>query len=224
MNTIRHLPKEIPLMLARGIVLLPHATLSVPLEDESYFSFFVDVFKKGGYIGIVQPCLSGFLKMPNTHVIVSDELSFFEVGTLGKITDITKTDDGKNYVLMRGISRFRMKKYTTQKHSKFPLASVAYDMYDDDLIESSDRILDRTRFMRVIQPVFEDWEIVPEWDALFGEAHQTLMNNLMMACPMIPEEKQAVLQEKTVFEQSELFLQIMEMTNFWLKDRAISVH
>lgn len=224
MNEIRWLPKEISLMLVRGIVLLPQARLSIPLDNDTYVPFFLDVLKGDGYLGVVQPCALDYNHQSTAPIYASGEYSFFEVGTLGKVMDIARSDDGKPYVIMSGVCRFKIKKFTPSEKSIFPSAEVDYHLFDDDLTLRADFQFDRSRLISILKPLFERWEIAPEWNDLFADASPTMINNIIMACPLVPEEKQAVLQEQTIKDQSNLFMNLMEMSSFMPKYDQTSIH
>ncbi len=197
------LPEEVPLLLLHGAILLPRSSLPVPIVDKSNFIMIAQALKGNRFVGVVQPNPPQDGSDPNY-------LKLFSTGTLGYIQDVAELDDDKLFVTLAGICRFTL----LDKHIhplEYPLATISYEGFESDLIESIDITIDRSRLLRALGLYFEQLEIKANWEEIDRTTNEKLITALMMVCPFEPNEKQALLESRTLQEQSQVITTLIEM-------------
>ena len=92
------IPKELPVMTLRGVVLFPKAMMPLRIFEERYREMLDDVLNTSRIFGIV--C--------EREDVAEDEVHLehpFGVATAGLIRVSKKHDDGTSFVLLQGIKR-----------------------------------------------------------------------------------------------------------------------
>lgn len=201
-----HLPKDIPLFLIRGAVLLPKAQLPLPLFNSNHISMVASAMKNGGYIGLIQP------NMHEDNQIDLDDISLFSTGTLGRITEISEIEEKRMVVNIEGVNRFSLIDRFDGPDG-YPIARVSYDQFTTDLADELDFAIDRRRLESALKNYFTRLEIRPNWEEINKISNHKLINALAMACPFGASEKQALLETHSIKSQSDLILTLIEMAS-----------
>ena len=95
------IPKELPVMTLRGVVLFPKAMMPLRIFEERYRQMLDDVLNKTRMFGIV--C--------ERENVTEDEAHLehpYSVATAGLIRVSKKHDDGTSFVLLQGIKRVKV--------------------------------------------------------------------------------------------------------------------
>jgi uncharacterized protein len=198
------LPHKIPLLLLRGAILLPRSHLPLPIIEKTNLGLVAEALRTNQFIGLVQP------NTPLGDRSDFDNLSLFSTGTLGRIQDVVDLDEDKLLVTLAGISRFTI----LDQHysdSDYPIATVSYEGFETDLAEEADILIDRPRLLKALEPYFNHLEITANWEEIQRTPNDKLLTALMMVCPFEPNEKQALLESKTLKEQSKVITTLFEM-------------
>ena len=88
-----------------------------------------DTMKSNRLIGMIQPKKTGILNKPD----------LYDVGCVGKITNFNETGDGKYFIIINGISRFKItKEISTEK--LYRICKINYENFADDLIKKKEEI------------------------------------------------------------------------------------
>lgn len=95
------LPGAIPLFPLAGAILLPGGQLPLNIFEPRYLAMFDDAMRGDRIIGMVQP-LAGIDSPP------SEAPPLRPVGAAGRITQMSETGDGRYFVVLSGIARFRI--------------------------------------------------------------------------------------------------------------------
>ena len=96
------IPKELPVMTLRGVVLFPKAMMPLRIFEERYREMLDDVLNTSRIFGIV--C--------EREDVAEDEVHLehpFGVATAGLIRVSKKHDDGTSFVLLQGIKRVKVR-------------------------------------------------------------------------------------------------------------------
>lgn len=220
-HTVCDLPDTLPLLLVRGAILLPQSQLSLPVFDASQLTMMANVLKTDRLIGLIQPNITEL--SVTTDETPQDKLSLFSIGTAGKIVEITDGEEGRMIMSIHGICRFTLleQKDTTDG---YPIGQVSYNHFEPDLAQDTDLTIDRERLVTALRPYFNHLDIMPNWDEIDQISNQKLMNALMMSCPFDPREKQALLESKTLTEQSQMMTTLIEMATFQSEHKSLTWH
>ena len=195
-KTRRFSAHELPDVLAvfplEGALLLPRARLPLNIFEPRYLAM-IDAALKTDHrlIGMVQP--KGGDK--------ADEETppLYGIGCAGRITSFSETDDGRYLIALTGVQRFAV----TQEIEGFtPFRRVAPDWarFSDDLDPEPDTTSpqDRESFLALLRRYFDAADLSADWEALSKADYETLVNVIAMLCPFSPEEKQALLEARTL--------------------------
>jgi Lon protease-like protein len=204
LTSIDDLPRQIPLFMVRGAILLPKANLPLPVFDAAHLAMISDCMTSNKLLGLIQPSAS--MRGPTDL----DRFGLFETGCLAKIVDVVEHEENKLVAELEGVMRFRLVDQTESKEG-YPIATVDYTAYSSDLIDEVDFHMDRPRLLRALKPYFDRLDIAPNWEEINQTSNHKLLTALSMACPLPPSEKQALLETESIQEQSQMITLLIEM-------------
>lgn len=199
MISAANLPDLIPLFPLSGVIVLPRARLPLNIFEPRYLAMFEDVLKtRERLIGMVQP------------MDIEAEGPLHVVGCAGRITSFTETDDGRYMVSLTGVSRFTIDQQV-EGLAPYLQANVRWQDFDRDLgAAEHDDGLDRDQFLALLERFFAVEELDTDWDNLKKAGTEMLVNSLSMLAPFSPEDKQAMLEAKTLSTRRETLVTLME--------------
>jgi Lon protease-like protein len=99
-----------------GVILLPRSTLPLNVFEPRYLAMVDDALAGNRIIGIVQPEPGS-----NPDVPLGNTVALRDVGTFGRITAFSETDDGRCLITLAGIARFDLGK---SNRRRCPIASI----------------------------------------------------------------------------------------------------
>lgn len=218
--SIDNLPKILPIIPLHGAILMPRATMSIPLLEDEYAAIIDNIPREHSYIGIVQPILS------NIPSDLDASQYLFKTGCAGRIVDIIDSENEKQIIILTGECRFDLIK-ETENNFPYRTAQVDYRPYSMDIVEEIDFKLDRPRLFQALKPYFKMLDMSPNWDEIQNISNEKLITSLAMACPLPANEKQAILEIPTLQEQSRLLQALLEhavVETFYNHGRASALH
>ena len=112
------LPKIVPIFPLSGVIFFPKTNLPLNIFEPRYLTMINDCEKSNKYMGLIQS------KKTGTDV--------YSVGCLGKITENTKTRDGRVLVNLIGITRFEIKS-EINNDKIYREFEVSYNKFQSDL-------------------------------------------------------------------------------------------
>jgi Lon protease-like protein len=134
------------------------------------------------------------------------------VGCAGRMTSFTETGDGRYLITLTGIRRFEL---TNELASDTPYRQGVTDwtIFDIDAHKDpSGDAVDREMFLDIMRDYLEAEGLKADWDAALSAPIDTLVSSLAMGCPFAPNEKQALLEAKTIADRAECLMTLMEMS------------
>jgi Lon protease-like protein len=202
-SSIDNLPTILPLLPLHGAILMPRASMPIPLLEDEFITIINNDPLEHNYIGVVQPILSN---MPSD---VDASQYLFRTGCAGRIIDISETQSGKYILTLMGECRFDLVHEIENDHL-YRTARVDYQRYAMDIVDEIDFTLDRTRLFQALKPYFQMIDLSPNWDEIQRISNEKLITALTMVCPFQPNEKQAILEMPSLQEQSQLVQALLE--------------
>ena len=194
------LPGKIPLFPLPGALLLPRARLPLQIFEPRYLAMLDDVLKTPHrLIGMIQP-RPGPDGQPRLAAI----------GSAGRVTAFSETDDGRYMITLAGISRFRLLREISG-FTPYLSAEVRWDGFERDRAgPEEDPGFDREAFLKLLRRYFESEHLSTDWESLRETADELLINSLAMLCPFEPEDKQALLEAPSLQTRRETLVTLME--------------
>lgn len=199
------LPQTIPLFPLPGAILFPRGVLPLNIFEPRYLNMIDDALSGDRIIGMIQPAQAEGEDTPA-------DLS--EVGTAGRITAFSETDDGRYLVTLTGICRFRVAR-EIKGGSPYRQAVVAFDDFAGDLYEPRAGI-DRERLREALERYVDIHGFQTDWSAVDNASPETLVNAVAVLCPFDPPAKQALLEAPSLAERCDALIAFLE----WSADGA----
>jgi len=189
------LPEELPLYPLEN-ALLPGGQLPLELSEANDLAMFLDTLKTDQLIGMVQPRdKSGD--------------SIYQTGCAGRIRQYRERSDGKLNIMLTGLCRYRIVEELPPRNG-YRVARVEWTGFEHDYdTQDVDRqIIDN--FMNVLRNYFERHNMQVDWKAL-GKLHiENVVNNLVLILNLSIDNKQQLLESRTLKQRLELFADLLE--------------
>ena len=185
MTKFEDLPKEIPIFPLSNFIIFPEINVPLNIFEPRYVQMIDDSMKSNRLIGMIQPKKTGMLNKPD----------LYDVGCVGKITNFNETSDGKYFIIINGISRFKItKEISTEK--LYRICKINYENFADDLTKKKEGInfSDLELIFKDLKNLFEKKGFVIYCSDLKNENIDHAINTLSMASPFSIEEKQILLE------------------------------
>lgn len=184
------LPKIIPVFPLSNFIIFPKTTVPLNIFEPRYIDMINDSMKSNKLIGMIQPKTTVDAKnIPDLH----------DVGCLGKITSFRETEDGRYLIELKGILRFKKIK-ERNTHNKYRSLEINYENFYHDLDNEKIEIKfsDLELIFKDLKSLFEKKGFIINWKALEKQSLDETINALAMASPFSLEEKQMLLETKTL--------------------------
>ena len=118
------LPNTISVFPLSNFIIFPKTTVPLNIFEPRYIEMINDSMKTNKFIGMIQP---KNIKKNETNISI-----LHQVGCLGKITSFKETDDGKYFIDLKGIIRFKILDEIKSDKS-YRQCKVSYEDYLNDL-------------------------------------------------------------------------------------------
>jgi Lon protease-like protein len=201
------LPDMLPVFPLRGAILLPRATLTLNVFEPRYLALIEHALVNHRLMGIVQPD-------PDTGSEESPEgkdIPLRAVGCAGRITAFDETDEGRLMISLLGVARFTLGK-EIPSDTPFRMWEVDFSSYADDFISGhGEDEVDRPRLLETLRSYLEANSLSADWERINSATNERLVNTLAILSPYGPEEKQALLEAKSLPERAEALVALAEM-------------
>jgi uncharacterized protein len=194
------LPQTIALFPLEGAVLYPRGVLALNIFEPRYLNMIDDALGEQRLIGMIQPAVGHEQE-------TAPDLA--EVGTVGRITTFSETDDGRYLVTLTGIARFNFER-EIKAGSPYRQALVSYDAFASDFAPSSDRSIDRETLMKSLKTYAALHGFQVDWESVEQAPTETVINVAAQICPFDPVAKQALLEAETLEDRSRALIALLE--------------
>ena len=189
MNKLSNLPEKIPVFPLSNFIIFPNTTVPLNIFEPRYIQMVDDSMKGSRTIGMVQPMKSSTNSIPD----------LYKVGCLGKITSFNETEDGTYLIILSGLSRFKIINEISSS-KLYRECEVSFDEYKNDTNSNQEEIKfsDLELIFKNLKKLFEKKGYVINWKELEKQSLNQTINTLAMASPFSIEEKQALLETKSL--------------------------
>lgn len=195
------LPDALPIFPLTGALLMPGAQLPLNIFEPRYLRMIDDALAGARTIGMIQP-----------RGEAADHPALYDVGCAGRITAFTETGDGRYLITLTGVRRFRLVD-EIDTGAPYRTARADWSAFEVDAHgDPSASEVDRELLLEIMQDYLDAEGLKADWDAAAEAPVDALIVSLAMGCPFAPNEKQALLEAKTVADQAECLMALMEMS------------
>lgn len=160
------------------------------------------------WIGMIQPRVPQQDHWPALDAPpINPEL--YTVGCAGRIERCEPQPDGRYLILLKGVSRFRVRRELALRHG-YRRVAADYSEFAADLGEPAVE-LDPAPVLRALRAFGQQQGLSFDFDVLAALTGVALINGLAVALPFPPAEKQLLLEAEGPHQRQQLLLTLMGM-------------
>ena len=183
------LPKKIPIFPLTGAVLFPKTQLPLNIFETRYVQMLnAALATSDKLIGMIQPA-------------TGSDNSLKKVGCVGRVTSYNETDDHRYLITLNGIIRFEIEN-ELDTTTQFRQVEVNYENFITDLKSEDVTNVDRESLLKLIKKYLKNKSLLADWDIIQQTPTEQLINYSGVLVPFTPEEKQLLLEAKTIMGRS----------------------
>jgi uncharacterized protein len=194
------MPATIPLFPLEGALLLPRRPLQLTVFEPRYLAMLDDALSGERLIGIIQPTAAETTGAPPPDL--------YPIGCAGRIVQYAEIGDGRCFLTLMGIARFRLAEempYATP----YRVAAADYAPFAEDFTEGAgEAAVDRESLLATLRRFAEVNEVKVAWNDIKKASNEALVNGLSMMSPCGPREKQALLEAQDLRARGEMLVAI----------------
>ena len=194
------LPQTIPLFPLVGAILMPRGVLALNVFEPRYLNMVDDALAGDRLIGMIQPAIGD---EDNPAPDLSD------VGTVGRITAFSETDDGRYLITLTGICRFDLNQ-ELETGTPYRQALVSFDAFEHDFVQARGERIDRDGLIKSLKSYASLHGFVVDWESVEQAPTETIVNVAAQICPFDPAAKQAMLEALTLEDRTQALLALLE--------------
>ena len=183
------LPKKIPIFPLTGAVLFPKTQLPLNIFEPRYVQMLnAALATPHKLIGMIQP-------------IAGSDNSLKKVGCVGRVTSYNETDDHRYLITLNGIVRFEIEN-ELDTTTQYRQVEVNYENFITDLKSEDVTNVDRDSLLKLIKKYLKNKSLLADWDIIQQTPTEQLINYSGVLVPFTPEEKQLLLEARTIMGRS----------------------
>ena len=195
-------PKLIPIFPLSGVIYFPKTNLPLNIFEPRYLDLVNDSYYNNKLMGMVQ-------EKKNSNEV-------YRIGCLGKISDLQKSEDGRILINLTGLTRFEIlneiENSKLYREFKVDYKNFEIDLKNGSQEQNTESVMDKARIF------FRKNGLVLNWKEFEKLDKDQKINTLSMISPITNEEKQKLLESKTIKDKVETLENIISFylhgTNF----------
>jgi Lon protease-like protein len=161
-----------------------------------------------GWIGMIQPRVPQQDNWPALDAPPANP-ELYTVGCAGRIERCEPQPDGRYLILLKGVSRFRVRRELAHRRG-YRRVAADYAEFTADLDEPVVE-LDPSPVLRALRAFGQQQGLSFDFDILAALTGVALLNGLAVALPFPPAEKQLLLEAEGPQQRQQLLLTLMGM-------------
>ena len=185
------LPKKLAVFPLSNFIIFPKTTVPLNIFEPRYIDMINDSMKSNKLVGMIQPKLTREINdnIPQLH----------EIGCMGKIINFRETKDSRFLIELKGLIRFKITNEISS-YKKYRECEINFENYYEDLENKKEEIKfsDLELIFKDLKSLFEKRGFIINWKALEKQSLDETINALAMASPFSIEEKQVLLEAKSL--------------------------
>jgi hypothetical protein len=198
------LPKVIPVFPLSGALLLPRGQMPLNIFEPRYLAMVDDALREGHrLIGMIQPDAA--------HSPGAEHPALFQVGCVGRITQLAESGDGRYILELTGVSRFKVIDEIAVT-TPYRQCRVDYEEFIDDFTaRKGEEEVDREGLLVALRQFLKANRLKVDWEGIDSAPNEALVNALAMMSPYGVAEKQALLEARDLKTRAEILIAVTEM-------------
>ena len=204
-NSIFELPSKLAIFPLTGAVLFPQTQLPLNIFEPRYLQMIDEVLSSPDRImGMIQPNISK--NNPNSK-------NLKKVGCAGRISSFSETGDGRYLVTLTGLVRFEVAQ-ELDTTTPYRQVMAKYENYKDDIKTANTDNIDRKSLLVLIKKYLEQRNLLIDWEIIEQSPTEQLINYSGVLVPFEPEEKQLLLETKSLFDRCKTLESLFQSYQF----------
>ena len=204
-KSIDELPSKIAIFPLTGAVLFPQTQLPLNIFEPRYLQMIDEVLSSPDRImGMIQPNISK--NDPNSK-------NLKKVGCAGRISSFSETGDGRYLATLTGLIRFEVNN-ELDTTTQYRQVIANYDNYKGDLLPANIENIDRKSLLILIKKYLEQRNLLIDWEIIEQSPTEQLINYSGVLVPFEPEEKQLLLETKSLFDRCKTLESLFQSYQF----------
>lgn len=178
-----------------GVLLFPRTLLPLHIFEPRYRAMIGDALARDRQIAMIQP--RDATPVP----------ALFDVGCVGRISEVEALDDGRYNIVLEGLRRFRLVRELAVT-TAFRQVEGELGAFDDSDCQTLPHVL-RADFEAEARRFARARSIRVDWDSLADLDDEALINGAAQIVPFDVAAKQALLEAQTLAERADLLVQLL---------------
>ena len=197
------LPATIPVFPLAGALLLPRADMPLNIFEPRYLAMVDDALRGVRLIGMIQP-----LPEANENARTPPLCT---VGCLGRITQFAEAGDGRIFIVLTGVARFRITSEVLAM-TQYRQCAVDYEPFAHDFTpRAGEDAVDRKAVLAALRQFAKSTNQEVDWKSINQAPNEALVNSLSAMSPFGSKEKQALLEASDLKTRADVLVAITEM-------------
>jgi Lon protease-like protein len=189
---------RLPIFPLSGAILFPRSQLPLHIFEPRYRDMVRDSIDSAGQIGMIQP----------QRLDDDNQAPLYAVGCVGEIVNVEELDDGRFNIVLLGTNRFRFIR-DISFDAAYRCAEVDMGTFNDGEPPALS-LAQRAEVEREARRLGDALGLAVDWDAVSRLDDEMLVNAIAQVAPFDVGAKQALLEQPTLDERTELLVQLMQ--------------
>ena len=203
------LPDILAVFPLTGVMLLPGTVLPLHIFEPRYRAMVEDALEGGKVFGMIQPFTpqnDNRGPQPGADKIAPD---LYKVGCAGYIEKCEKLPDGRFFLQLKGVNRFRFSEELELQRGYRRVKAIYQDFPDGNLEQSWQ--CERSAVLDALSTYGKahGMQVRPEQAEKFSDLE--LVNLLAVSLPFHPAEKQALLEAKNLKDREKMLVDLLSL-------------
>ncbi|KKB78695.1 peptidase S16 [Devosia soli] len=196
-------PDVVPIFPLTGALLLPFSHRPLNIFEPRYLEMVDRALATDRLIGLIQP-------EDTSEESPQGQVPLHEIGCLGRLTHFEESGDGRYFIILEGVTRFRILE-EIKDGAPFRKARISAEGFGADFTHNEgEEAVDRMRFLKMMRDYAEFASIELNWEEIERTGTADLVNFCAMVSPYGPAEKQVLLEAQTLFDRAETLIAMTE--------------
>jgi Lon protease-like protein len=204
----RDLPGILPVFPLTGVLLLPGTVLPLHIFEPRYRNMVDDALGAERVFGMIQPVVPQLDNRPAPG-FENQTPELYRVGCAGYIEKWEKFPDGRFFIQLKGVNRFRVEEELVMRRG-YRRVRASYGEFSDATLPPGWRC-QRQAVLRALEDYGKahGMQVKPEHADRFSDVE--LINLLGVSLPFHPAEKQALLEAPTLKERENVLINLLRL-------------
>lgn len=202
------LPETLAVFPLTGVLLLPGTVLPLHIFEPRYRAMVEDALSADRVFGMIQP----FAPQQDNRPLPgaeSEKPDLYKIGCVGYIEKWEKLPEGRFFVQLRGVNRFRFA-VEIALHRGYRRVRADYQAFPDATLHEGWRC-ERSAILQALKDYGKahGLQVKPEQAERFTDIE--LVNLLSVSLPFLPAEKQALLEAITLKDRETVLVNLLRL-------------